>query len=409
MHHRTLIGLTVAIVSAAIILPSSTLIAADDDAADRPAPADHDGKGPPPDGGKGPPRGNGGGTVDPRLGDTSTLMGTVPIPDSVTESCGSDAGFTRLVCLADVLKASASDELLELMQLPYSVEEAQNWSNLPAGAFPARPGALLGEFSLEQRGIVKAILMEAASLTENEGFDEMVQTLNADDYIGTVSTDYKAGYSSFNTKFAFLGTPADTGTWQLYYGGHHFAFTNTYTDGEIAGATPSFRGIEPFPSFDMNGRENAPLLQERDAFAALLSSLSDSQQTKALLEGTYRDILAGPQSDDAIPAEQEGLSASELSDAQVALLLAAVETYVGDINDADAAKYMAKYEAELPETVLGFSGTTALNSEDDYVRVHGPSLWLEFSLQSNKSTGEAGNHPHSVWRDRTDDYGGNLR
>ena len=116
-----------------------------------------------------------------------------------------------------------------------------------ASAFFARPGVFLGEFSVEQRGYVKAILMEAASLTENEGFDEMVQTLNADDYIGSISTDYGVGYASYNTKFAFLGTRAETGTLQLYYGGNHFAVTNTHTDGALAGATPSFRGIEPFP------------------------------------------------------------------------------------------------------------------------------------------------------------------
>jgi len=249
--------------------------------------------------------------------------------------------------------------------------------------------------------------MEATSQTDNEGFDEMVQTLNADDYIGTISDDDKAGYTSYNSKFAFLGTPAETGTWQLYYGGHHFAFANTYKDGEISGATPSFGGIEPFPSFEMNDRDNAPLLQERDAFAALLNSLTEEQQSAAMIEGTYRDILAGPQKDDAIPDEQEGMSVSDLNDEQRALLLAAVETYVGDINDADAAKYMEKYTAELSETVLGFSGTPNVACEDDYVRIDGPSLWLEFSLQSNKSTGEDGNHPHSVWRDKTDDYGGN--
>lgn len=332
-------------------------------------------------------------------------MGTVPIPESI-EDCGTDAGFARLVCLADLLESSVSDEILALLKLDYSLENAQNWSNLPAGAFPARPGVFLGEFSIEQRGVVKAILMEVASFTENEGFDEMVQTLNADDYIGTVSTDYKAGYSSFNSKMAFLGTPADEGTWQLYYGGHHFAFANTYTDGVLAGATPSFRGVEPFPAFEMNGRENIPLLQERDAFAALLTSLSDGQLAQALLDGTYRDILAGPQADDGMLSEQEGLNVSDLDDAQRTLLLSAIETYVGDINATDAAVYMEKYASELDQTVLGFSGTPVLNSEDDYLRVHGPSLWLEFSLQSNKSTGEVGDHPHSVWRDRSDDYGG---
>ena len=365
-----------------------------------------DKKGPPPGGGKGRPSSPEDEAIQARLGDTSILMGSIPIPESV-QDCGTDDGYARLICLTDVLKSDASDEILELLQLEYSVEQAQNWSNLPAGAFPARPGVFLGEFSLEQRGVVKAILMEAASLTDNEGFDEMVQTLNADDYISTVSTDYKAGYSSFNSKIAFLGTPAETGTWQLYYGGHHFAFSNTYTDGVLVGATPSFRGIEPFPSFEMNGRNNVPLLQERDAFAALLNSLTTEQQTSATLEGTYRDILAGPQADDAIPSDKEGLNVSELNEEQMSLLFAAIETYVGDINDADAKKYMEKYTQEMPDTVLGFSGTPDMASEDDYVRIHGPSLWIEFSLQSNKSTNTEGNHPHSVWRDQTDDYGGN--
>jgi hypothetical protein len=342
-----------------------------------------------------------------RMGDTSTLMGSVAIPDAV-DVCDDELGHSRLVCLANILKSEVSDDNLEHLQLDYSVKNAQNWSNLPAGAFPDRPGVFLGELTVKQRGIVKAILMEAASLTENEGFDEMVQTSNADDYIGSTSTDYKAGYSSFNSKIAFLGQPSDAGTWELYYGGHHFAFANTYTDGELAGATPSFRGIEPFPSFDMNGRKNVPLAQERDAFATLLQSLSKKQLALAKLEGTYRDILAGPQADDAIPDEQEGLNVSLLDGTQQSLLLSAIRTYVGDINDKDAKIYMDKYIKELPNTVLVFSGTTEVNSEDDYVRIHGPSLWIEFSLQSNKSTNEIGNHPHSVWRDLTDDYGGNL-
>lgn len=357
--------------------------------------------------GHGPGDGNGP-DPDPRLGDTSTLMETVPVPDTVDE-CGSEPGYSRLLCLSELLLDSASDDLLELLQYDYSVEEAQVWSNLPAGAVPSRPGAYLGEFTLEQRGLVKAIMMEATGDAHDEGYDEMLQTLNADDYIGTVSTDYKAGYSSFNTKFAFLGTPAQSGTWQLYYGGHHLAFANTYKDGVLVGATPSFRGVEPFPSFDMNARTNVPMLQERDAFAALLSSLTEQQRDTALLEGTYRDILAGPQADDAIPDEQEGLPVSELDDSQQFLLTTAIKTYVGDINAADAALFMNKYLSEFPQTVLGYSGTTDVDSEDDYVRVHGPSLWLEFSLQSNKSTPADGNHPHSVWRDREDDYGGNLK
>lgn len=156
----------------------------------------------------------GGPKIDQRLGSTSNLMGSVEIP-AVANSCDGDAGYARMICLIDLLKADASDDIMANLQLDYSVAEAQNWSNLPAGAFPARPGVLLGEFSTDQLGLVKAIWMEAASQNDIEGFDEMVQTLNADDYIGTVSDDTKAGYSSYNSKFAFLGAPGDSGTWQL--------------------------------------------------------------------------------------------------------------------------------------------------------------------------------------------------
>ncbi|WP_428927490.1 DUF3500 domain-containing protein [Marinibacterium sp. SX1] len=365
--------------------------------------------GPPPDDGGPPPMSvedqELSNALQARMGDTSTLMESLPIPDSAAE-CGDAPGIGRMLCLIELLKADVSVDILERLQLDYSRIEAENWSNLPAGAFPKRPGVLLGELNAKQRGLVKAIMMEATSGESEEGWDELVQTLNADDYISTVSTDYKAGYSSFNTKFAFLGVPGPTGVWQLYYGGHHMAFSNTYVDGDLAGATPSFRGIEPFPYFEMNGRVNQPLTQERDAFATLLSALTEDQRTEALLEGTYRDILAGPQADDALPDKFEGLPVAELDADQTKLLLAAIKTYVGDISEADAMAYMAKYSAELPETYLGYSGTPQLSAENDYVRVHGPSLWIEFSLQSNKSTEKVGNHPHSVWRDLMDDYGG---
>lgn len=340
-----------------------------------------------------------------RMRDTSTLMESVPIPDDA-EECGDTPGYDRMLCLIGLLKADVSEDILGQLQLEYSRTKAEYWSNLPAGAFPKRPGVLLGELNTRQRGLVKAIMMEATSGDIDEGWDEMIQTLNADDYIDTVSTDYKAGYSSYNTKFAFLGTPGPTGVWELYYGGHHMAFANTYVDGQLAGATPSFRGVEPFPYFEMNGRVNQPLTQERDTFATLLSALSDDQRAVAELEGTYRDILAGPQADDAIPSSFEGLPVSELDADQTSLLVDAIKTYVGDISEAQAAAYMETYTSELPDTYLGYSGTPQLSAEDDYVRVHGPSLWIEFSLQSNKSTEKVGNHPHSVWRDLSDDYGG---
>ena len=83
-----------------------------------------------------------------------------------------------------------------------------------------------------------------------------------------------------------------------------------------------------------------------------------------------------------------------------------METYVRDINTADADAIMARYTAELPDTFIALSGTPTVNAENDYVRIHGPSVWIEFSLQPGRSI--EGIHPHSVWRDRVTDYGGST-
>jgi hypothetical protein len=334
---------------------------------------------------------------------TNRMMPLGPVATAAAERACPSRGHTRLVCLADLLKKDLSPELLARLQLPYSVADAQRWSNFPPMAYRNRIGPTLAEFTPAQLGVVKAMLKQAAGMAANEGFDEIEQILNADDYLQNNTRD--AGFASGNFQIAFIGTPSEKGQWQLYFGGHHLAFSNTYKDGALTGATPSFRGVEPFTAFRENGRDNAPMAQEQAAFASLLTALTPAEQAKAKLTQTYTDIIVGPQRDDNFPAKRTGIAAAELKDAQRTLLLRAIETYVGDIDPPDAAKIIAKYRAELAETFISFSGTPGLNAENDYVRIDGPSVWIEYSLQPGRSL--PGIHPHSVWRDRGADYGGN--
>ena len=340
-----------------------------------------------------------GGSTPAGYTDQNINLGAQALPAT---SCGDTASHDRLVCLSDALKATLTPELLAELQRPYSVAEAKLWSNFPPMGFQDRVGPTLGDFTPDQRGLIKAILQDAASLAANEGYDELEQVLNADDYL--LAETGEAGFSSSNYHIAFLGTPAATGTWQLYFGGHHFALSNTYRDSVMIGATPSFRGVEPFVPFTMNGRENAPMAQEQAALAAALGALTPDELTKATLAGTYTNIIAGPQQDDAIPTASEGLRLGDTSPAVQALVLAAIETYVRDVNATGADAIMAKYATEIAETYLGFTGTPTVNAENDYVRIDGPSVWIEFSLQPGRSI--EGIHPHSVWRDKGLDYGG---
>jgi hypothetical protein len=47
-----------------------------------------------------------------------------------------------------------------------------------------------------------------------------------------------------------------------------------------------------------------------------------------------------------------------------------------------------------------------MNQNNDYVRIDGPGIWIEYSAQPSRDF-PGTTHPHSVWRDRKTDYGGN--
>lgn len=315
----------------------------------------------------------------------------------------SGKGHARLLCLADLVKKDLTPQLLARMQLPYAVADARRWSNFPPMVYGNRVGVTLAELSPAQLGAAKAMLKEVAGTAANEGYDEMEQILNADDFLK--NNTGQAGFASGNFQIAFLGTPAARGTWQLYFGGHHLALSHTYRDGVLSGATPSFRGAEPFTPFRENGRDNAPMAQEQGAFAAMLQALTPAEQGKARLSQTYTDIIVGPQLDDRFPATRAGVRAGELTPSQRQLVIRAIETYVTDIDPPDAAAILARYRAELPDTWLAYAGTPGMNTENDYVRIDGPSVWIELSMQPGRTV--PGIHPHSVWRDRSGDYGGN--
>jgi hypothetical protein len=202
---------------------------------------------------------------------------------------------------------------------------------------------------------------------------------------------------------AFLGTPSMTGTWELQFGGHHLAFANTYANGVLVGATPSFRACEPFGAFTSGGNSYQPIGQEQVALAAMLAGLDATQTTTARLSTTFTDILLGPNKDWQFPTVKSGLRCNTLTAAQKALVINAIRTYVNDIDDTNAATILSLYESQIDDTYIAFSGNATLSVRNDYVRIDGPRVWIEYSVQGGIVLSAP--HPHSVWRDRQTDYG----
>lgn len=344
------------------------------------------------------------------------LTGCAPgATNDVTETAvatDAPAATGGVAALAQAFADTLDDAQLAALYQDYTFANAANWSNFPDALLSGRPGNSTGDggrvglqtdsLTSEQWSALETLLAAVTGSAANEGFEEIMQHLAADDYLADAGGGDSYGRGNFF--IAFLGTPSDAGTWELQFGGHHLALANTYVDGLLASATPSFRGIEPLTTVEVDGEEVIPEQQEQAAFAELLASLSADQLAAAELSQSFNDILLGPGTDWAFPETAEGIAGSTLTTDQQALLLAAISKYVGDIADADAAAILAKYESELAETYLSFAGSGDMTEIGDYVRIDGPSVWIEFSMQ--RGIVLSGAHPHAVWRDKLNDYAG---
>lgn len=334
---------------------------------------------------------------------SSSITAALLTTTSSNTSCSTSTGVAKAVCLAEAFKATLSSSQVATMQLAYSQSNAKKWSNLPAG-MSSRVGIKLGSLSDTQLAAFRDLMVALMDVsTSNEGYDEMLGNLVADDYLNTIGggSDYGAG----EYFLAFLGTPSATGLWEILFTGHHYTQPYTFNAGKLIGVTPAFRGVEPASSVTANGKTYQPFEQERVVLATMLGGLSTAEQATAKLSSTYSDILLGPGKDGTFPTTKSGLQVGTLTAAKQALVLNAIKLYVNDLDATAAASILATYTNELADTYISYSGNTSVTASNDYIRIDGPNVWIEFSYQGGVIIRNTP-HPHSVWRDRTTDYGG---
>ena len=367
---------------------------------------DHGGGMGPGGGGTGGP---GGGNAGVAIANSLTVTAVMSNTTNTNTTCTGSTGVARVVCLAQAFVATLTPAQSATTVLPYTFTNAARWSNLPA-SLSSRFGINLASLNTAQltafRNLMVAVL---APTPANEGYDEMLGNLVADNYLFYAGGG--TGYGAGNFYVSILGTPSTTSTWEILFTGHHYTQPFTFNGPAGAGYTPAFRAIEPTTpvSNTINGQVTGqvfqPTEQERVAFATLLTSLSSTEQTAARLSQTFSDVVLGPNANWQFPATKVGIRVGSLSADKQALVLNAIRLYVNDLDPTTAATVLAKYTAELADTYLAYTGNTSITAVNDYVRLDGPNLWIEFSYQGGVIIRNAP-HPHSVWRDRTTDYGG---
>jgi Protein of unknown function (DUF3500) len=310
------------------------------------------------------------------------------------------ANTAEVVTAVDAFLATLDDAKRDAVEYDFTDNKArQTWSNFPSTTVP-REGPALSDLTAEQQQAALAVVKTALS---GDGYQQSTDIQKADDYLNSLGGQGADGFGALvDYHIAIYGQPSTTQPFMVQFGGHHLARTLTY-NGDKVSQTPQFVGTEP-TSFPTGGATVEPLKAEAAGMFGIMASLTADQRTSAeITSGTFDDLLMGPGKDSGNFPTSEGLLVSGLNPDQRQTVTAAIQAYAGDLSTDAATKLMAKYESELDQTRIGWSNNTGPTDENSYIRIDGPSVWIEFINTRSRSTPDI--HYHSVYRDKTNDYG----
>jgi hypothetical protein len=275
----------------------------------------------------------------------------------------------------------------------------QTWSNYPATAVP-RSGMAMSDLTAAQQAGVDAMMQTALGTT---GAVQDGDIRKADDYLNSLGGQGADGFGALKDYFvAVYGTPSTTAPFMIQFGGHHLARNLTY-NGDKVSQTPQFVGSEP-ASFQVSGTTVEPVKAESSTMFGMLAALSADQQEAAhITSATLDDLQMGPGKDTGVFPTSEGLLVPDLNGDQQQLVIAAIKAYAGDLAGDASTRMISQYTTELQQTRIGWVNNVGPTDEKSYIRIDGPSVWIEFINTRSMSTPNI--HFHSVYRDKANDYG----
>lgn len=344
-------------------------------------------------------------TVSNSAGSVTSSAATLSVTAS---SSGSSALASEVVAAAQAFVATLSSSQQSAVQLSWDLATARHWSNLPA-AMVSRNGVSWGSLSTAQKTAARTLISTALGSTGNTLHLGMQA---ADDALVSLYGASSSTYGSGNYYIAFLGTPSTSSFWLLQLTGHHLTF-NIAFNGSVKSPTPLFLGVEPKGSFSLNGTSYDPMEAQRTAVAALGSALT--AYSGAALSGSYADLLFGANGTGGIdgtypksyPTSGRGLLYSSLSAADQEKVQAVIRAYVNTQASEYASDLLSAYlsDSALAQTYVAYAGGGTVTTNGSYIRVDGPRVWIEFSVQRGVII-SSDIHFHTIWRDKTGDYGG---
>lgn len=279
--------------------------------------------------------------------------------------------------------------------------ERADWSNLPARSLP-RPGIPVGDMTDEQRAALYTFL---ASALGEYGYEVVRQVMAAEAFLSqdTVRAAFLK-WSPRNYWIAFYGVPNFSSPWGWGFGGHHLGLNLTLQGDRVVSMSPTFIGTEP-SVFSLDDADYEVVRDMHLAGYALYQALEPEQQEVADAGSVPEEVLTGAGNDGVIPPVI-GLSASEMTLAQLDLLVAAIELWVSVQPAEDASRRMAEIRDELGSVHFAWTGGDKVNTPT-YMVIQGPSLIIELLSTGGNVGGNAvgQGHYHTIYRNPMMEYG----
>ena len=323
------------------------------------------------------------------VSDASYIVGTyVPATTEHTPDA--------MTAAAQAFLKSLDSELLDAVTHELASPERREWTNLPA-----RTDAGGVRFGLLNETQTKAACDLMATLFSEQGYAKMRNIMLADDQL--VNPDRpRPGFGTGYFSIVIFGEPSADQPWAFQLDGHHVG-VNVSVHGDKLTMSPSFIGTQP-QAYQLANTKVRPLAGEVDGGYALVASLSDDQRRAAVVRPRRGRILTGPGNDNRIP-DSEGVSCETFTDDQKKLLMKLIEQWTGDLPPPHAEKRRAAIESEIDQIWFSWNGATEAGSDISW-RIQGPSLIIEYACQD--LGGDPLDHLHTMYRDPTNEYGGQL-
>ena len=201
-----------------------------------------------------------------------------------------------------------------------------------------------------------------------------------------------------------FGTPGDDDPWSWRFEGHHLSLNFTIANRSMVAPTPIFFGSNPAEVRHGESKGLRALKEEEEMARDLLTSLDGEQKKVAIINGVApADILTRNATQVTDEVSTQGIQGKDLSSGQRELMHALLKVYVHRLPDEIADTEWGKVEsADVSDVHFAWAGPEERN-KGHYYNVYGPTFLAEYDNTQNDA-----NHIHSVWRDLTNDFGGDI-